>query len=124
MTLTGTNFPPNDSYNLNIVLTGGVACIPSSISTTQIVCETQPFSSSNRRMLTTIDITMTYDDDEGSVSASQTGLALNPNPLSVTGITPAKISPIAFRTFVVQLDSTYPSAGMTTDDFTFKLIPD
>ena len=122
MTLTGTNFPPNDSYNLKIVLTGGAVCAPTSISREKIVCETEPFNSVNRRMLSNIDMTITFEDDEGTVTNTQSGLALNPNPYTVTRITPAKISPIAFTTIDIILDSSYPS-GMTTGDFTFTLVP-
>ena len=39
-------------------------------------------------------------------------------------VTPGIVSPIALRTIVIQLSMTYPSAGMTKDDFTVILMPE
>ena len=69
-------------------------------------------------------MSFTYDSDDGAVQADVPGLETDPDPLKATGISPATMSPIALGTIVVQLDAaTYPSAGMTKEDFTVFIEP-
>ena len=67
LTITGTNFPASADarYNLSIVLGGQARCVPSSITRTQIICETEPLNTSRRRMLNTqlIDATVSTVSD-------------------------------------------------------------
>ena len=72
VTITGTNFPEsNDSrYNLSILISGQARCVPQSITTTEIICETEPIVTSRRRMLVdTVDISVSLTSDEETTSA-------------------------------------------------------
>lgn len=98
--------------------------MPISVTSTVIICETEPFRpTSRRRMLATFDMEITFTDDEGTVSNTDTGFEFDPEPISATGITPSTISPIAFTTMEIQLYDLYPTAGMTREDFTVTLLP-
>ena len=49
---------------------------------------------------------------------------MDATPITATAITPTEISPIALTTITIELISTYPTSGMTKDDFTVTMIPD
>lgn len=60
---------------------------------------------------------ISWTSDNGPVVHEETGFELS-NPATTTvSLDPPKISPIAFRNIVIQLNSDYPEAGMTVDDF-------
>jgi len=44
------------------------------------------------------------------------------DPLSVTAITPVRVSPIVVQTLEIQLSADYPELEMTTDTFSVKLV--
>lgn len=49
---------------------------------------------------------------------------MNADPITATSISPARISPIAFTTIEIKLSDSYPTTGMTVDDFTVTLVPE
>jgi len=75
-------------------------------------------------MLATFDMEISFNDDQGTVSTTDSGFEFDPEPISATGITPSTISPIDFTTMEIQLYEQYPTAGMTREDFTVTLLPD
>ena len=128
MTITGTNFPiSNDSrYQFSIILGTNTRCVPFEVTESQLKCETEPFTSSRRRMLSAdpFDLSVSLVSDEGVVEVTDSDLVLNENPITATGITPSEISPISLETIQIQLYADYPTAGMTKEDFTVTLVPE
>ena len=127
ITIDGTNFPSStDSrYELSITLGAKTRCVPSSITSTQIVCESEPFTTSRRRVLqSTFDITISLTSDVGLISEIDSGLELNTNPITATSISPERISPISLETVVIQLYADYPTALMTKEDLKVTLVPE
>ena len=67
---------------------------------------------------------MQWDSDHDyKVVHEEDGYTLNTSPIKAVTVNPAKISPIALRTIVINLDPSYPASGMTKDDFSVTLIP-
>lgn len=75
-------------------------------------------------LVDTVDISITTTSDDGTTSASQDGLELDPNPVRTTGISPSRVSPIAEKLLItVQLYDEYPIDNMSVDDFTVTMVP-
>jgi uncharacterized protein YaiE (UPF0345 family) len=73
VTITGTNFPVSlDSrYNLSVTLATGIRCVAYQIASTEILCETEPFSSRRRMLLTgAFDMNIVIEDDIGATVAT------------------------------------------------------
>ena len=129
ITITGQNFPATleSAEDLTIVLGGTTGCELLSVSPTEITCRTEAFSTSSRRRLQlaleTFDLSLTLATDANNVVYTDSGFDLNASPLQTVSITPSQISPIAFTTIEIGLDATYPTAGMTKEDFSVTLVP-
>jgi len=63
------------------------------------------------------------ESDGGEVIHTEAGFDFNPNPIKTVALDPPEVSPIALRTIDIELDSTYPEAGMTKEDFKVILVP-
>ena len=127
VTIDGTNFPPSlDSrYNLSVTLGTGTRCVVYEITSEQILCETEPFTTTRRRMLVdAFDMAISVTSDEGDAEVVESGFELNTNPITATSVTPESVSPIALRTIEIQLYADYPTTDMTKDDFTVTLVPE
>lgn len=61
--------------------------------------------------------------DDGPLEKTITGFEFLAEPLTAMSITPSEISPISFETIVFELSPTYPTTGMTKDDFTVTIVP-
>lgn len=130
LTITGTNFPPtiDSRYNFEINLDDKALCIPFEQTSTEIKCTTEPFKAKDGvgRRLVGIPFWLKLklkQKDKPEVEIQKDGLTLDPEPIKVTGITPAKVSPIALIEIVIQLTDSYSTTGMTKDDFTVSLTP-
>ena len=84
-----------------------------------------PIITSRRRLQSATDLTMTISlsSDSEELEYTETGFSLNPDPIKTVSLDPPKISPIALRTLVINLDPNYPAAGMTKEDFSVTLVP-
>ena len=122
-TITGTNFPNNiDDVTLTILFNSETRCVPISVTPTEIQCKSEKFTQTSRRMLVDIGLEITIEDDAGGATASDTGFALDPDPISVESVSPPTVSPIEFRTIDIVLDASFPSV-LTVEDFTVTLKP-
>lgn len=128
ITIVGSGFPESldGRFELSILLGPSTRCVIFEISFTQMKCETEPFTTNRRRMLqdTSFGMNIHLTSDTSSIDYTESGLELNANPITATGITPSSVSPIALRTIVVQLNPDYPEADMTKDDFTVTIVPE
>ena len=61
--------------------------------------------------------------DGGTVSVEENYFELNPDPITATAISPAEVSPISLQTIVITLKDSYPTTGMTVDDFYVRIEP-
>ena len=87
---------------MQIKLAESTLCTIQSISRTQIVCETKPMHVADRRRQlqapSPISMTVTLESDGGEEQNQLDNLTLDENAIKAISISPAIISPIAFRT--------------------------
>lgn len=128
MIISGQNFPATleNAVGLTLLFDGSTRCALLTVSPTQITCETESFSLERRLLndiIPTFDLTLSLETDADDVVYTESGFDLDQNPLQTVSLTPSIISPIALKTIEIELDPSYPTAGMTKEDFSVTLYP-
>ena len=70
------------------------------------MCEKEPFTGTQRRMLAnsdSFDLIMGLQGDDGPVQVTDSGFRFRGEQLEVLGTTPSRLSPVALTTIELQL---------------------
>ena len=86
-------------------------CVPITVTSTQITCETEALVTSRRRLQTITDdydvlpsiffMTFNLVTDSYDLTVDYDGFSANPDPFTTVAITPQKVSPISLKTIVI-----------------------
>jgi hypothetical protein len=102
-------------------------CIPTKVSATELVCETEPVIAARRRLQgdKPLDMIVSWDSDGRKIIHEDTGFEMDDvEAIKAIDVQPRRISPIALKKIVITLDLSYPGEGMTKDDFSVEMIPE
>ena len=101
LTIVGVNFPASldEVYEMTIKLGNIVKCIPKTVISTKIVCETEPIITSSRRRLATskLALELKFISDRGDVIHNEADLEISDAAVKTVSLDSPTLSPIALR---------------------------
>jgi hypothetical protein len=126
LTITGSGFPSGmyTDHDVVVSFSDGTKCRITSMTSSEIKCETEPFETylrrNRRELFTETGISISINS---ASSSSFDGLTLLETDVTVDSITPNSASPILVETLLIQLSSTYDNTDMDTDRFLVSIYP-